>query len=79
MSKTHVAQNARESIFYVNGVEFKGAPMALEALLSHYDISLTSQGVAVAINERVVPRSAWGTCELCSEDVVEIVHAFQGG
>lgn len=79
MSKAHVAQNARESSFYVNGVEIKGAPMALEVLLSRYGISVASQGVAVAINERVVPRSAWGACELSSEDVVEIVHAFQGG
>lgn len=36
-------------------------------------------GVAVAVNEEVVPRSSWRDCELCAGDRVEVLHAAQGG
>lgn len=36
-------------------------------------------GVAAAVNDRVVPRSAWATTELHAGDRVEIVTAVQGG
>jgi thiamine biosynthesis protein ThiS len=79
MSKAQVAHGARESVFYVNGSEIEGAPMTLESLLARYDVSLASQGVAVAINERVVPRHTWAECGICAQDRIEIVRAFQGG
>lgn len=37
------------------------------------------RGVAVAINETIVPRGAWDTTDLRSGDHVEIVTAVQGG
>jgi len=36
-------------------------------------------GVAVAVNEEVVPRSAWPTTTLNAADRVEILTAAQGG
>jgi sulfur carrier protein len=36
-------------------------------------------GVAVAVNETVVPRREWPTRRLAAGDVVEIIHAVQGG
>ncbi len=79
MSKAQGVQDARESVFYVNGTEVHGAPMTLETLLARYHISLASQGVAVAINERVIPRSTWAASGVSAQDRVEIVRAFQGG
>lgn len=38
-----------------------------------------SRGVAVAVNEEVVPRSMWGTARLVAGDRVELLHAAQGG
>jgi sulfur carrier protein len=38
-----------------------------------------SKGMAVAVNEEVVPRSAWPTVELRDGDRVEILVAVQGG
>ncbi|MFL9828826.1 sulfur carrier protein ThiS [Rhodoplanes sp. SY1] len=35
--------------------------------------------MAVAVNGRVVPRTAWGTTALASGDAVEIVRARPGG
>jgi sulfur carrier protein len=35
--------------------------------------------VAAAVNEAVVPRSAWGAAPLAAGDRVEILTAVQGG
>jgi sulfur carrier protein len=37
------------------------------------------RGVAVAVNETVVPRSAWPRTSLCPGDRVEVLRAAQGG
>jgi sulfur carrier protein len=38
-----------------------------------------TKGVAVAVNEAVVPRSTWSTHTLREDDRVEILRAAQGG
>jgi sulfur carrier protein len=38
-----------------------------------------SRGVAVAVNDAVVPRAAWSSHRLKSGDAVEIVRAVRGG
>ncbi len=35
--------------------------------------------VAVAVNGDVVPRSAWGTTQLCDGDAVEVLVPVAGG
>ena len=37
------------------------------------------RGVAVAVNETVVPRRAWPRTSLCPGDRVEVLRAAQGG
>jgi len=37
------------------------------------------RGLAVAVNEEVVPRHEWPTTALRAGDRVEILHAAQGG
>jgi sulfur carrier protein len=39
----------------------------------------SAKGVAVAVNETVVPRSIWPVHRLASGDRVEILNAAQGG
>lgn len=36
-------------------------------------------GIAIAVNDRVVPRSAWATTILAPDDRVEVLHAIAGG
>lgn len=36
-------------------------------------------GIAVALNDEVVPRSEWGATELSGQDRVEVLTASQGG
>jgi sulfur carrier protein len=43
------------------------------------DLGLGRRGVAVAINEEVVPRSSWDGTPLAAKDRVEILNAVQGG
>jgi len=38
-----------------------------------------ARGVAVALNGRVVPRTAWPATQLRDGDTIEIVRAMQGG
>ncbi len=42
-------------------------------------LSASPTGVAAALNEAVVPRSAWSETELRAGDRVEILTAVQGG
>lgn len=37
------------------------------------------RGVAVALNEMIIPKSKWNDTLLNENDSVEIVHAVQGG
>ncbi|WP_236047044.1 sulfur carrier protein ThiS [Streptacidiphilus fuscans] len=42
-------------------------------------LSAAPSGVAAAVNEAVVPRSAWSATTLADADRVEILTAVQGG
>jgi sulfur carrier protein len=42
-------------------------------------VAPTTQGVAVAVNGEVVPRSAWPQTRVADGDRVEILTAAQGG
>lgn len=64
----------------LNGRDTDVAPeVALAAILEGLDIRKDTTGVAVAVNEAVVPRREWASRRLENGDVVEIIHAVQGG
>ena len=48
-------------------------------LLQRLGIDPEAQGVAVAVNDRVVRRQDWGAQWLAPDDHVEVVRAVQGG
>lgn len=37
------------------------------------------QGIAIAVNEQVVPKSEWESCVLKDNDAVLLIRATQGG
>lgn len=43
------------------------------------DLASGTRGTAVAVNQEVVPRSAWASTRLQPGDVVELLRAAQGG
>ncbi|MCB7136698.1 sulfur carrier protein ThiS [Cellulosimicrobium marinum] len=56
-----------------------GVEDLVAALVPTYVTDGTPQGVAVAVNDAVVPRGTWGSTTVAPGDRVEIVTAVQGG
>jgi sulfur carrier protein len=66
------------AVIRVNGKEEALATATVGELLAARGIA-AARGVAVAVNGRVVPASAWRDRALVSGDEVEIVRPFGGG
>ena len=63
----------------INGVEEQLAAATVSDVLETRELAGDARGVAVALNGRVVTRSAWASTALTEGDDVEIVRAMQGG
>jgi sulfur carrier protein len=63
----------------INGVEERLATATVSDVLKARELAPDARGVAVALNGRVVTRTAWATTTLAEGDDVEIVRAMQGG
>jgi sulfur carrier protein len=50
----------------------------LESALSNSDIN-DYNGLAVAVNDTVIPRATWNTYQLKENDTITIIRATQGG
>jgi sulfur carrier protein len=50
----------------------------IHALLQQLNLS-SPQGIAIAVNEQVVPKSEWESCVLKDNDAVLLIRATQGG
>ncbi len=50
----------------------------LSALLESMQLGAV-RGIAVAVNDRVIPRSQWDDLILVENDRVEVIRATQGG
>lgn len=61
----------------VNGAFEPFAP-TIAALLDAKGLEQT-RGLAIALNDAVVPKSAWATTRLQPDDSIEIVRAVGGG
>lgn len=66
-----IRYNGKESLV-------EGAATLLDVLKTQ-QISTESRGIAVAMNESVVPRRLWEERYLSEGDRVEVIHAVQGG
>jgi sulfur carrier protein len=63
----------------LNGAPYTLAGASLAALLAAHDIDPARPGVAVAVNEAIVPRAQWSHLALRDGDDVEIVRPHSGG
>jgi sulfur carrier protein len=64
----------------VNGEDTQLKPGAtVQALLDGLDLPASDRGVAVAVDQEVVPRGEWARHELNDGAKVEILRAIQGG
>ncbi len=66
------------NIYLNNKPQEVQAPSVITDVL--HSLNITSQkGIAIAINNTVVPRQDWDTYELKAEDNVTLIRATQGG
>jgi sulfur carrier protein len=63
----------------VNGQPHHLAGASLMDLLAEQAIEASRRGVAIAINDAIVPRAAWATTNLNPGDAIEIVRPHSGG
>jgi sulfur carrier protein len=63
----------------VNGEATAVAAATLAELLAARSLPAKGRGIAVALNEAVVPRARWAETELKPGDRVEIVRPIVGG
>ncbi len=64
----------------LNGTPVESAPdERLSAVLARLGVGARTQGVAVAVDGEVVPRSHWRDYELQERARVEVLGAMQGG
>lgn len=43
------------------------------------ELSIQSAGIAIAVNQQVIPRSQWDSYVLAENDRITIIRATQGG
>lgn len=63
----------------VNGEPAMLQTSTIIELLEQQGIGSTQQGIAVAVNDTVIPRRNWPTHKLEEGDNVEVITAMQGG
>lgn len=67
-----------DMIYSVNGKQRESAPISIAELVTELTGDQSPTGVAVAINETVVPRSDWDR-GIAPDDAVDVLTAVQGG
>ncbi len=63
----------------LNGAPYRVDGATLSQLLAQNAIDATRPGVAIAINDAIVPRAEWPSVALAPGDAVEIVRPHSGG
>lgn len=64
----------------VNGSEKEFSEVeTLGQLIEQLDLKGAPAGIAVAVNDTVVPRDSWASSRLQAGDTVEVIQAVQGG
>lgn len=63
----------------LNGESVRLSTRELTEALCEVGYDPEQQGIAVAINMSVVPRSEWGQTDIADGDRIDIVGAKQGG
>lgn len=43
------------------------------------ELNLPDVGIAIAVNQQIIPRNAWGSTQLTQNDVITIIRATRGG
>ncbi len=66
-------------IVTVNGTRTDVASDTTVADVVRSLVDIDAGGIAVAVNDTVIPKRVWASHRLASGDVVEVIRAVQGG
>ncbi|MBF0352530.1 MAG: sulfur carrier protein ThiS [SAR324 cluster bacterium] len=65
---------------FLNGQKHEvPAHFTLHQLLKTLPLVSLEHGIAVCVNDEVIPRKNWSGCQLQDQDRIDVVHATQGG
>lgn len=64
-------------VFNKSEIELTGETYALDEFLALRQVPET--GIAVAVNDRVVPKASWAATAICDGDKVTVITAVCGG
>ena len=65
---------------YINGSNLNFlSSETLTQVCARVGIDPTAKGIAIAVNEQIIPRHRWNEIYPEEEDRIEIIHAAQGG
>ena len=70
---------AMEKTLTVNGNLCRYTGQSIEELIASVDIDPSRRGIAVAVNEAVIPRAIWNETKISPGDRIEIVRPLAGG
>jgi sulfur carrier protein len=66
-------------------IKLNGENKSIDSVISLNDFVLSQlngkepKGIAVAVNETIIPKQQWSSVVINENDSIEIVHAVQGG
>jgi sulfur carrier protein len=64
---------------HLNGEPLQIRPAPVAEVLREAGIDAASHGIAVALNDSVVPRGRWAETPVAAGDRLEVIRATQGG
>lgn len=79
MSASNTSPRTDSPTLKLNGEVVHSTASTLVELLSEQGIDPTKPGIAVALNDAVVPRASWPEQQVRVGDRVEVITAMQGG
>lgn len=59
-------------------IDLNGSSLSLEHVISHSGIN-DFKGLAVAVNDNVIPKITWSAYQVKENDTITIIRATQGG
>ena len=64
-------------------IQINGCKMTFASALTLTQLlhkrGIDTRGIAIAVNERLVPHTSWSSLTIQQGDRVEIIHAVEGG
>lgn len=79
MNASNVSPRTDSVTLKLNGEVVQSTAATLVELLAEQGVDPAKPGIAVALNDAVVPRTSWPEQRVAAGDRIEVITAMQGG